>query len=366
MGQLIHGLSVGERVVLAPSEATLKASETRSSAEMRQSDPTEWLRHVEFDLLPLESTSRILDELELYRRALSLGDNAPVDLKRARDKIPLLERFLQLAAERDELQAERPDGCWCLGLGGKIRRYLRIPGEEDFAFWDVYCTCPEGVAFGAAEAAAVDRSRAKLHVARLSKMVHHAQLGKYQGQSFETYTELVEGALGELPQANRENLDLLRGWCGDPARNWLLIHGPKGTCKTGLAIVCLDLVMDQYPDAILTTVDDMLQEIQASFGVVRNEEGVPTTADVLWGYRMASLVIVDDLGNENERTTEFARSSLFGLVNDRYRAGDKVTVFTSNLDPSGIKAKLGESVGARIIEDCTIVDMSCGPNVREL
>lgn len=365
MGQLIRGLSVEERGDLAPSEATLGTNETRSSAEMRQSDPSGWLQHVEYDLLPLESTQRISDELELYRRAMSLGDSSPVDLKRARDKIPNLERKLRLAAERDELVTERPEGCWCLGLGGRDRRYLVIPGEDDFAHWDTYCSCPEGKAAFAAEVDANKRSRTKLHSARLSRMLRQARLGKYEGKSFESYIELVEAELGELPDANRQNLDLLRGWCADPARNWLLIHGPQGTCKTGLMSVCLELVMDEYPNAILTTVGDLLEQVEATFGV-RPGGDMPTTADVLWGYRETGLLVIDDLGNENDRTSAFARSTLFGLVNDRYRAGDKVTAFTSNLDPSGIKAKLGESLGARIIEDCTIVDMTCGPNVREL
>lgn len=79
-------------------------------------------------------------------------------------------------------------------------------------------------------------------------------------------------------------------------------------------------------------------------------------------------LILDDLGKETP--TEFKRTTLFRLVNDRYNAR-RATVFTSNYGPMELAGRLVDAFGAgwetdiyalfdRIQETCDVVELAGG------
>src|SRR5688572_25401142 len=65
--------------------------------------------------------------------------------EKAQFLIRALEERLALCERRDALQAERPPGCWCLGLGGRGARYYPALDDAEFPerVWDQYCVCPD-------------------------------------------------------------------------------------------------------------------------------------------------------------------------------------------------------------------------------
>ena len=62
-----------------------------------------------------------------------------------------------LGRQRDALQALRPDGCWCLGLGGKRGHWL----SDTVYRYDEYCGCEAGQI--AAQVAKAEEIRQEKH-----------------------------------------------------------------------------------------------------------------------------------------------------------------------------------------------------------
>jgi hypothetical protein len=101
-------------------------------------------------LMDLPPTDYIADKLIWTRYTLGQLSDRPGNLTRERleSDLAILEPQLALCLERDQLAANRPDGCWCLGLGGRTQRWVPVQdddGERAYlrTFRD-YCDCPDG------------------------------------------------------------------------------------------------------------------------------------------------------------------------------------------------------------------------------
>jgi hypothetical protein len=57
------------------------------------------------------------------------------------DQIARTEQPLAAARERDAIQATRPSGCWCLGVGGQHPSSDRV-GNQVWRFLADHCQCP--------------------------------------------------------------------------------------------------------------------------------------------------------------------------------------------------------------------------------
>jgi hypothetical protein len=101
-----------------------------------------WTGPTRHSLERCETIARRIDE---YRAS---GKSVPPELKR---QLAVWNEKLDAALERDELQKLRPDGCWCLGLGGRdplpltvvdpTGRILHSEGDET---WTTFCSCLDG------------------------------------------------------------------------------------------------------------------------------------------------------------------------------------------------------------------------------
>lgn len=235
------------------------------------------------------------------------------------------EAKLHQSIERDQLQAERPEGCRCLGAGTILAE----------AQW---CQCPEGVA---AEAEAERRA---------------AVQRKRDVQAF------IDRA--GIPARNREHTlashpsgASLAEWTGDGGRG-LFLTGPTGRGKTGLAAGLLRWWVEvNCQSALFVVVPDLLDALRDTY---RKDADAPES-DIIRRVKDVPLLVLDDLGTE--KPSDWVEEKLYLIVNHRYGAM-RPTIFTSNLTLKELGEKWHERIAWRIAESCDVVHLK-GPNLRE-
>lgn len=266
-----------------------------------------------------------------------------------------LTQKLEWAQERDTLQATRPEGCFCLGRGGRGERYIPAPngGEPFTSSWDEWCTCPEAEVNRLVARAAWDARRAVVDQRMLDRQFAQTTLPtRLMDTTFDSYPVSYE---------TRSALAAARDWANDPdGHSWLLLWGPYSTGKTGLAVAAFRQRLQTTGAGLFLTVEHLLLTLKGTYGP--NGEG--SESKVIASIRQAPLLVLDDAGAE--RTTGWVQEKLFGIVNYRYDQ-QLPTIITSNLDPAALAQHLGERSMWRIREMCGeqyIVEVD-GPNLRD-
>lgn len=120
----------------------------------------------------------------------------------------------------------------------------------------------------------------------------------------------------------------------------LLLFGPVGTGKTGLAWSLVRALCEERVDAMLVPFRHYLREIRTA---IRERTPVDDRP------HRVSVLALDDLGAE--RPTDFAREELATLVEHRTERG-LPTIVTSNYDPAELIGRLGHDeplIGRRIV-----------------
>jgi DNA replication protein DnaC len=154
-----------------------------------------------------------------------------------------------------------------------------------------------------------------------------------------------------------------------------MLWGEPGTGKTGLAIATMREVVARHgADAWFTTVPDLLDEIRATYDQPRKrqvmhakddiEEQV-TTRQLQDAVRDVTLLVLDDLGVE--KPSDWVIEELYKLLNHRHN-DNKRTIFTSNLNPSKLEARIGNRIVWRLVKMCGRdgVRHVVGPNLRAI
>jgi DNA replication protein DnaC len=266
--------------------------------------------------------------------------------------------------QRDAIQAKRPEGCWCLGLGGRDERRINL--ESDTLAFDTYCPCPDGVAAEAAARAlyreiAQDRERRQLE--RVFAHAAYSRLEQFEHCLLGTYAPTVAAVGGrEAGEYAGRIVRSLERWlqqllAGESRRRSLFLYGPFGTGKTGLAYALLRAYIELTGNTpLFTTVPDLLDRIRASYG----DHPSVDEAEVLRLVKTVPFCVLDDIGAE--RVTDWVQERLFVIINARHD-GNLPTIFTSNLALSALADHLGDRTTWRIVEMCQVVRLT-GPNLR--
>lgn len=105
--------------------------------------------------------------------------------------------------------------------------------------------------------------------------------------------------------------------------------------------------LPDYP--LFITVPELLLKIRDTFNSSETDE-----AEVIGRYSKVDKLFLDDLGTE--KPTEWARQTLFLLINRRYE-GMKKTFISSNLTLDQIAERLDDRIASRIAEMCIVLEM---------
>lgn len=265
--------------------------------------------------------------------------HAKHDLERA-------QWLLKQAEERDGIQATRPEGCGCLGAGGRELRFA----ERGEIVWGVPCSaCPEG-----REAAARREELRAAYEARRKEESHRFLVGaanipkRFAECTFKSYP---------VSEQTRPIVERVQSWAtGAEKKGSLLLYGSFGTGKTGLAVSCLRATIEREQSSLFFTVPALLDAIRATYA----PDSKVDERKVIDAVKNAPFLVLDDLGAE--RVTEWVAEKLFTVINHRHDE-ELPTVFTSNLDMAQLAAHIGERTAWRIVEMAEVVKVD-GPNLR--
>jgi hypothetical protein len=331
-------------------------------------------------LLDLPPTEQLRTERDILAAALEepvaaeLAESREVADHRCKLGVQLQASELKLrrGKRRDTLQAERPAGCWCLGLRGRGDAFVAYyhgtdshgrpvgwlvrdqQGEPIPGFLD-YCPCPDGQALDGANTALAALA-ANEHRARSAASLWHG-VGIPTRAADATFDGWRDRAV--LRGADRERCDVvlgqLRSWL-DMGR-WLVLWGVVGRGKTGLAAVLAKEFARRGQSVLFRTVPDMLDGLRATY------DGDGREADLLAALYDVDVLELDDVGVDGP--TDWAIGRLFRVVNRRYDAGRR-TILTTNLEPNALAAYVGVRNFDRIREQVGSVGMVRldGPNLR--
>lgn len=291
------------------------------------------------------------------------------------DVIARSEKRLADCQERDSLAAARPDGCWCLGLGGKQEVYTR----SHEAYYEQLCPCPDGIAQGErrsiirkAEREQEDRQRLQGLWSSAGIPLRFAEMRLSTSPLCQSHPEIVARLspphdvwedYGEDEEPPNEILDAYLSLWGTWIASWFL-YGPSGVGKTGLAVglawerIKLD---DELKSLRFTTAPAMLSELRSTYNRSGDD---PTEQDVIDKYAQADLLLLDDLGAEQVKNTGWVEDRLYQIIGERHD-NLRPTIFTSNLSIAQLATRIGERITWRIVEMVSknILHLT-GPNLR--
>lgn len=182
---------------------------------------------------------------------------------------------------------------------------------------------------------------------RLEKLRNYSLMEKhFESCTFENF---------EVNKQNERMYKLGRNYC----KNWpemkeknmgLLLYGPPGTGKTFLAFcIANELIKNMVPVIAISSIG-LLNRIKETY----NKWGTEGEVEVINSLKNASLLVLDDLGAEND--TNWAKEKIYEIIDSRYR-DKKPCIITTNLTREGLKKKLTGDDGVsrtydRIVEMC--------------
>ena len=257
---------------------------------------------------------------------------------------------LEKCRRRDELQAARPAGCWCLGAGGcqpvavglDDGALLDEQGEPVFGFRE-YCGCPEGALLKGEIARLRVLDEARRRRERVQRLWDSTGIPDcFRELNLETLRARVPAYSGTLATLQKEWL---------PGTAWLVLHGRHGRGKTGLAVgLCKELLRRRY-HVLFRNLPSLLTTLRGAIGDHER------TAELERTLGEVDVLVLDDVGAGGRtdprtgqlRPTDWADEVLFRLIEERH-GNRRRTLLTSNLAPRDLAAYLTERVWERIRE----------------
>ncbi len=345
---------------------------------IRIAEPEEFPSAHLIGLPPTEGLRKALDILERKRMDYDTEELTPPEVLLS--TIRRATRDLRAGEERDRRQAERPDGCWCLGEGGKNEAPLTFHGDEMpleyitpmgvdrrmiipvldsetrepvFGYL-TYCGCSTGIALRAEAEVRVRDAQAAYQARKVA-----AKWGEIGIPPI--FNGMTLGTWAATAPENGPVAVKLAGWPdamvrGRPA--WLILSGPNGRGKTGVAAALAGLMLERGESVLFRDCVTLFDQLRAAVnnGVLGDLQRALLDVDTLF---------LDDLGAGREQQTEFERDQFFRIINTRH---DNLlrTVITTNLNSKQFGEYAGERALHRLLE-MTSREWSIrldGPNLR--
>ena len=327
-------------------------------------------------LLHLPSTADIEAELATLPRNINERQPSP-------QTVVHYQRRLDDAHRRDAIQGTRPDGCWCLGLGGDDER---TTGDAEYL--NKPCSCPEGLIAAQHKVMVRIAQQQRQRQAAIENLWENAQIpARFKDFRLGTSPLAKTSPLllerlrpppfpwDDIPNSPEPPEEVTEAYFSAAATWWAswFIYGPYGTGKTGLAVgMAWDRVVAHKEFEFRGTGDDVLDSVlfisaPRLFSELRstyNRQEGPSEQEVIDRYAKVKLLILDDMGAENVKNADWLADRLYQIVGERH---DELrpTIFTSNLSIAELARRVGERVTWRIVEMVAknIVHLD-GPNLR--
>ncbi|HEY1292790.1 MAG TPA: ATP-binding protein [Chloroflexota bacterium] len=323
-------------------------------------DPEEIERNLlEVPLLPAGAYGA---QLEYHRQIQRSREATDADRRAASGDITRLERLLAAAELRERLMRGRPERCFCYGLGGMQKRWLRMfEGDEVVAVptWSIWCTCPEAQEQQAARERMLAEQR-RQQLQRNAERLFGSMPERFKAWTFETL--LAEST------AHASVVEPARQWLA--SGKWMLfMRGPVGTGKTGVGVAVTKQALEMGLSVLYVDVIDMLGKLRDSFSsreaFAESDDGLRARWNALQGVE---VLLVDDLGAERHKRNEdvdWPTETLWQLLNHRHGARLR-TIVTSNHSLNELAEKFGHPrLPSRMGEDAIGLNFTGLPMLRE-
>lgn len=129
----------------------------------------------------------------------------------------------------------------------------------------------------------------------------------------------------------------------------LLIYGEPGNGKTYMTYAIANELLIKGIPVVAVHIDALLNRIKQTF----NSYGKEGEATVLNALNNADLLIIDDLGTEQD--TEWSNKTIYNIIDNRYRSGLPLIV-TTNIPLKDIEEKYHKRTYDRLVNEmCTPV-----------
>jgi len=175
------------------------------------------------------------------------------------------------------------------------------------------------------------------HQTRTQRLLAQAGIGaRHHEATFESF---------EVTPASARVLQVCRAYVKafpDGGRG-LMLAGPPGTGKTHLVVALTRALIERGFSAVRVNVPRLLLTFRSSFHG-EDPRRFDQALDLL--CRCDHLVL-DDLGREHQ--TAWVQETLYLVINARYEQR-RATSITTNLDPEGLRRRLGDPILDRLAE----------------
>lgn len=138
----------------------------------------------------------------------------------------------------------------------------------------------------------------------------------------------------------------------------LFFYGPTSLGKTFLANCAAKMLLDSGHSVLYMTSTGLFEQLLPS--VVMNRDRSTENLNTYNYLFHAELLVIDDLGTE--LITEFTRSQLYQIVNERLLSG-RSTIISTNMELPRFRDCYEERILSRIIENYTVIQFY-GDNIR--